>query len=30
MNHCDLTLYLCTDRHWLGDMSIAELSLIHI
>ena len=24
MNHCDLTLYLCTDRHWLGDMSIAE------
>jgi len=24
MNHCDLTLYLCTDRHWLGDMSIGE------
>ena len=24
MNHCDLTLYLCTDRHWLGDMTIGE------
>lgn len=24
MKNFDLTLYLCTDRHWLGNMTIAE------
>ncbi|MBQ6000977.1 MAG: thiamine phosphate synthase [Clostridia bacterium] len=24
MNPCDLTLYLCTDRHWLNGMTIGE------